>query len=589
MTKPPGGNPRATSKGILKSRLVQEGGNPPRTGTPFTAKHQGVPKLSRDSTALDPTGVTGRQGEPERRTASLRDTRRALLAGAVSVHEARVHAALALEPELKGLSTIEMRSGLGRMTLCGDPRRGTPGVIPAEGCSSVLLHCESRGVFTIVEDERRPMQVQALPFSNSSSADHHSYEISPSLFLREGGVGGDDLVGKDLGTRNGPQMTSSGEAPWIERYEKLLSPDRDVWANRPVSNREALGDAGWVIALAYGFEAVQAPLKDLQRLLGKSAQQTQRIMDKLGFARTKGRGALVAVDLSYFADSDTDNLDHFSGCALRAGQKNLTAHLKREATARRGTQHGYAAYRVAHNREMVAAVIADPTWRSRVLELDEKQLANELERYCQQHEELPQWARELLWAHRQHRARGELARGYVEALEEEDTDYDREGLRAMALKLIDAEVADFFRWATEPADVPDSPEVLEPAPAEEGPLAQAARQGSLSAEPGLSEERADRIAAMRRRLIDEQTTLPRQRAVSQVPEKRAEDAERMVGETEDDHKLRTVCAGDPKLFRNVYGRLPNQPRPEPTERELKRRRAREAVEERRLSREQARA
>jgi hypothetical protein len=131
-----------------------------------------------ERTAQNGPGHIGHPEKPERSEATLHDTRRALMAGAVGIQEARVHAALALEPELKGLSAIEMRSGLGRMTLCGDPRRGSPGVIPDEGSSSVLLACDTRGVFTVAEDERRSMEVQALTFPNSSSADHHFYKIS---------------------------------------------------------------------------------------------------------------------------------------------------------------------------------------------------------------------------------------------------------------------------------------------------------------------------------------------------------------------------------------------------------------------------
>ncbi|NEA51020.1 hypothetical protein [Streptomyces sp. SID10815] len=70
---------------------------------------------------------------------TLHDTRRALMAG-VPVQECRVHAGLVAAPDALGLDAIESKSGLGRMTLMGDPRRGTPGVLPCEGQSSVLLH-----------------------------------------------------------------------------------------------------------------------------------------------------------------------------------------------------------------------------------------------------------------------------------------------------------------------------------------------------------------------------------------------------------------------------------------------------------------
>lgn len=510
--------------------------------------------------------VTGRNHhpeKPERSEVTLHDTRRALVAGAVGIHEAQVHGALVLDPELLGLSGIEMRSGLGRMTLCGDPRRGTPGVIPAEGSSSTLLACDSRGVFAVVEDERRPMEVRALPFPNSSSADHHTYKISISSSMKKGGVGGDDLEGKDLVTRNGPQMTSSGQAPWIEQYEQLLRPDRDLWANRPVGNGEALGSAGWAIALVYGFEAVQVPLRDLQRLLGKSAQQTQRIVDKLGFSRTSGRGAVVTVDLSRFVTEDAVEEHWYDRVGMRAVHKAIVTNLKRKATGRRGTSQGYAAYRIVQRREMVAAVIEDRTWRSWVLELHEEQLAAKLGTYREHHGELPQWARDLLWAGRQYRHRGDLARPYVEALDEAETDEQREGLKAMALRMIDAEVEDFFRWTTEPVEVPDSAEELEPK--------------QVSAEQ-------QSLAAMRKRIAGH---LKEQQKIVIEPAK--PDRERRADETEDDFALRITCQGREDLFRNVYGRLPNQPKPEPTAQQLKRQRIRQEVEERRRRRAEAAA
>jgi hypothetical protein len=356
-------------------------------------------------------------------------------------------------------------------------------------------------------------------------------------------------------------MTSTGEAPWIGQYERLLSPDRDLWSNRPVGNREAFGDAGWAIALVHGFEAVQVPLKDIQRLLGKSAQQTQRIVDKLGFSRTSGRGAVVTVDLSRFVTEDAVEGHWHDRVGMRAVHKATIANLKRKAVGRRRTSHGYGAYRVGQHRELVASVIEDRTWRSWALELSEEQLADKLGRYREQHDELPRWARDLLWACRQYRHRGDLAGPYVEALAEAETDEHREALKAMALRMIDAEVADFFRWATDPVEVPDSPEELESEPAAAGQEA---------------------LAAMRRRVTGSSNE---QRKVMIEPAK--PDRGRRADESEDDFALRTTCQGREDIFRNVFGRLPNQPKPEPTPQQLKRRRIQREVEERRRRREEA--
>lgn len=503
------------------------------------------------------------QEKPESRPVTLADTRRALMAGAVTVHEARVHAALVLSPDLLGLSAIEASSGLGRMVLTGDPRRGTPGVIPAEGQSSTILACSTRGVFALEADERCPMAVQALPYGSSakwSSADHHHYKIPSSSSKKKGGVGGNDLEVNDLGTSNGPQMTSSGEAPWIERHEQLFRPDRDLWRSRSYGNQKPLGGAGWALALVFGFEPVEVPLRDVQRLLGLGPKQVQRIVDGLGFSRTSGRGAVVAVDLSYYGLGPAEEEGWFNREGMRANLKRRAAHEKKKAAGRRGTSHGYAAYRIAQNRELVASVVEDRTWRSWVLELDEERLATELEMYCGRHGELPPWARDLLQAHRQHRSRGDLARPYVEALAEEDAGYDREGLRAMALRLVDAEVADFFGWLTEPAEVPDSPEALEP---------------ELAADAYDTK----RLAAMRLRITEPTTE---EKPVAEHPEPTIEPS---AEETEDDRVLRVQFQGRADIFRNVHGRLPNQPKRELTPQELKQQRIRREVEERRRSRE----
>ncbi|MGR6973220.1 hypothetical protein ACU639_27140 [Streptomyces cynarae] len=208
-------------------------------------------KLFPNSSGRYASGRTDLQESPE---TSLHDTRSALIAG-VPIQECRVHGALVTYPDVLGLDAIEARSGLGRKTLLGEPGRGTSGILPAEGQSSALLHCISRGVFTEVEDERRPMEVQPLSFSPSgkwSSAHHQTSEGSSNLLPKKGLEATEKKEKKDLGIDNGAQMTTSGQAPWIERYEQLLRPDRDIWANRAVGNREARetpgGPSPWSMA-----------------------------------------------------------------------------------------------------------------------------------------------------------------------------------------------------------------------------------------------------------------------------------------------------------------------------------------------------
>jgi len=396
---------------------------------------------------------------------TLHDTRRALMNG-VGVHEARVHAALVHDPKACGLDAIERVSGLDRKVLTGRPQRGTPGVIPAEGASSALLLCEQRGVFDIDEAERRAMVVRPLRYAapNSSSGPHPVLTSIP--ITTKGGVGGDDLDDGHTASPNGGQMTSSGDAPWIERHAQLLAPDRELWGNRPLGNETVLGDAGWVLALVYGFEPVTMPMADVQRLLAKSAQQTQRIVDRLGFTRTKGRHAVVTIDLSGYASELAEQQQWYTRPGLRARKKAMAHHSKKKAVGRRGTAHGYAAYRIAQHRQAVAQLVADPVWRGWVLDLDEEALAEKLGKEADAGG-LPQWALDLLHACQEHRRRGELVRPYVELLDEVQTQQDRDNLNRLISTFFDANISDrLFRIAdterveldAQPKESPDETE-----------------------------------------------------------------------------------------------------------------------------------
>lgn len=444
-----------------------------------------------NSIGQDASGRTDLQESPE---PSLHDTRRALIAG-VPVQECRVHAALVLR-EMTGLDAIEAHSGLGRKTLLGEPGRGTSGILPAEGQSSALLHCVTRGVFTEVEFERRPMAIEPLRFGsprNLPSAHHQSSEDSSSLLPEKGLETLDDLEDKDLGTANGAQMTSLPEAPWIEAYADLLDPSNDLWRNRPYANQKPLGDAGWALALVWGFQPVQVPLEVIQAVLGKSAQQTQRIVDKLGFARTKGRGAVVTVDLSFYVSEACEGGRAYEK-GIRAGLKLTAAHRKRQEVGRRGTRHGYAAYRVHQHRELVAQTIEDPEWRGKVLEYPEERLAKALEAWVAQHDgELPQWALAVFGALRAHKDRLAASAIFSDAITEAETEEHKRDLARHKARLVDAKPADYIEMWLEPANVPDTPEAL----------AQKAKEGTsrspLQTQPAREVD-PEVLAAMRARI-----------------------------------------------------------------------------------------
>ncbi|MGW3734748.1 hypothetical protein [Streptomyces sp. NPDC005148] len=447
-------------------------------------------KLSPNSSGRD---VSGRTDLPESPGTSLHDTRRALMAG-VSIQECRVHAALIAYPDALGLSAIEVHSGLDRKTLYGHSEksgRPSPGVIPAEGQSSALLRCVNRGVFTLEESDRRPMEVQPLSFGPSgkwSSVPHHRDESSTNSPYKKGLEALGEMEEKDLGQGNGGQMTTSAQAPWIERYEQLLRPDRDVWANRAVGNREALGDAGWALAVVYGFEPVSVPLKDVQRVLGLSPKQTQRVVDKLGFERTSGRGAVVTVDFSRLVDELAVEEGWYDRPGLRAAQKAWTADAKRKAAGRRSTRHGYAAYRVHQHRELVAEAISDPSWRQKVLECSEERLAETLEAWVAQHDgQLPEWALAVFGALRAHKDRLVVAATYSDAIAEAETEQHKRDLARHKSRLVDAKPCDYVRMWMEPVDVPDTPAALSaPLPA---PQAERVPEG-----PQGLHERPDREA-----------------------------------------------------------------------------------------------
>ena len=429
----------------------------------------------KDSRSSTPNMVTRTGGHFNRSETdlSLHHTRWALQAG-VPVQECRVHAALVADPDVRGLDGIEAKSGLGRKTLLGEKVRGTSGVLPAEGESSSILRCVTRGIFTVDQDDRRPMQIEALPYGPSgkwSSAHHQTSEGSSNLLYKKGLEALEEKGKKDLGQGNGAQMTTSGEtasvAPWIEQYEQLLRPDRDIWANRAVGNREALGDAGWALAMVYGFEPVQVPLKDVQALLALSPKQVQRVMDKLGFERTSGRGAVVTVDFSRLVHEQAEEEGWYNGPGLRAAQKARKASDKKKAAGRRGTRHGFAAYRVHQHRELVAQAIEDPEWRRKVLELSEERLSEALEVWVSQHDgELPEWALMVFGALRAHKDRLNVAAAFSDAIAEAETEEHKRDLARHKSRLVDATPEDYVQMWAEPVDVPASPAALEaPLPA----------------------------------------------------------------------------------------------------------------------------
>jgi hypothetical protein len=258
--------------------------------------------------------------------------------------------------------------------------------------------------------------------------------------------------------------------------------------------------------MVWGFEPVQVPLKDVQAVLGKSAQQTQRVVDKLGFERTKGRGAVVTVDLSFYVCEEAREQGWFTG-GVRAGVKLTAAHRKRQDAGRRGTRHGYAAYRVHQHRELVAQAIVDPQWRRKVLELTEEGLAKALEAWMAHDGELPQWALTVFGALRAHKDRLAVAATFSDAITEAETEEHKRDLGRHKARLVDATASDYLWMWLEPVDVPDSPEALVTQVADPGKVEPPARVPSGVMTPTTEhfmeqpvEVQPEILAAMRRRV-----------------------------------------------------------------------------------------
>lgn len=324
-----------------------------------------------------------------------------------------------------------------------------------------------------------------------------------------------------------------------------LDPGLDLWAEiegeKPKNAAvQPLGRRAWALAVMCGLEDAVLSTEDVAALLGLSKRGAQDLLARLKtinpfLVGTVRQGRSIVYEIRW-ASNYRKSGDGWETCwtddQIRKARASKDAKVQ-ERSARRGTPAGYLAYRLStanSKRDEYLAdnplpADADPAWVALVEEGDELKLHT-----------------------------------YLVAKEAE---------------------AGSVPSTAEALDAP-----VEPEPVEEPVLVVAARQdglrGDVEAFRGLSEEeRRNRLVEMRR-WVEESVVAPSMAAPS--PQPAPVDRERRADETEDDHILRVICEGRKDLFRNIHGRLPNQPRHEPTARELTQRRMRQAAEERRRDR-----
>lgn len=250
---------------------------------------------------------------------------RALYCGQVSVQEARVAVALILDPDLKGLRSIEAASGLCDDTLLK--------VIPQTGFSSDLLTCRTRGVHSWEQEDRQPMVVE----HRTSVGQEHLLSLQSLQDLREESFL-ENITQESITAR---QMTG------------VVDPSLDLWSN----TGDGLGDAGWALAMVTLLKSVTFSLDDLERILRVGQRQVRRIVGKLGSWAKKlktGRTVAVTVDFSMMVHEDlADDWNQRD----RANRKlDLAQHERLEEQAR-DTRVGQAvkviwANRVAEVRQL---------------------------------------------------------------------------------------------------------------------------------------------------------------------------------------------------------------------------------------------
>lgn len=237
----------------------------------------------------------------------------ALFDGAVSVQEARVAVALLIHPELTGLRAIEAASGLCDDTLLA--------VIPAEGFSSDLLICRTRGSNAWELEDRRPMVVEyRSPVGRKSHSSLQSLEDLREISLLE--RSGEDEV-------------------YARQVSAFLDPSLDCWSNRSGQ----LGDAGWALAMVTLMRSVTLGLKDLARIMKVGERQVRRNLERLGgwVRRVKeGRTVRVVADFSLMA------LDELK--AVRRARKARLAQCDAEGEQMRDTAAGRAVKELWANR-----------------------------------------------------------------------------------------------------------------------------------------------------------------------------------------------------------------------------------------------
>ena len=278
-----------------------------------------------------------------------------LQAARVSAAEARIAFALSMGPA-RGTRNLERASGLSRVTVMD--------TVPAEGQSSELLSCLSRGDNEF--NHSRPMEVA---FRYRSDPDHGS-----TTSLSDGSY--------DQGCLSDVLSSSSVDpvAVSFDKYARaranglkttaVLDPSLDLWSNtEQASVGEArAGSQGWVLAVVYGFEATEVTLATLAALWGLGERATRAAVQRLERAgwlsrRRLGRSTVVLVDFSTLPELMALGTFTWSD---RAARVNELAFFEGARLKRRREKIGFRAWLVIRQRAEKVAMLppdCDPRWR----------------------------------------------------------------------------------------------------------------------------------------------------------------------------------------------------------------------------------
>jgi hypothetical protein len=126
----------------------------------------------------------------------------------------------------------------------------------------------------------------------------------------------------------------------MSQVDQLLDPSLDIWSNK--GDSQALGDAGWALAMVTRFRPVDLTLAEMAAICRLSVRQVQRVVKRLkelGWASTVqvGRKILITVDFSLMTHEDlADNYLKTARKAWKGRQHQAEAEAVQDMATDRG-------------------------------------------------------------------------------------------------------------------------------------------------------------------------------------------------------------------------------------------------------------